>query len=119
MPGGTSISTIWRYDVGPGLRYKTPVGPFRIDLGYQLNPIPGLMVNGEEQTRRHRFRFQFRPGLLRERRGSMRAMRRLLQVVAVVGTLLVGILAVALIVSQTPWFRTGCGATSSASRSST
>jgi autotransporter translocation and assembly factor TamB len=35
----------------------------------------------------------------------MRALRRLLQVVALVGTLLVGILAVALIVSQTPWFR--------------
>jgi autotransporter translocation and assembly factor TamB len=35
----------------------------------------------------------------------MRALRRLLQVVAVVGTLMVGILAVALIVSQTPWFR--------------
>src|SRR5688500_15154526 len=35
----------------------------------------------------------------------MRALRKLLQVVAIVGTLLVGILAVALIVSQTPWFR--------------
>lgn len=35
----------------------------------------------------------------------MRALRRLLQVVALVGTLLVGIIAVALIVSQTPWFR--------------
>src|SRR5688572_15371306 len=35
----------------------------------------------------------------------MRALRTLLQVVAIVGTLLVGILAVALIVSQTPWFR--------------
>ena len=35
----------------------------------------------------------------------MRALRRLLQVVAFVGTLMVGILAVALIVSQTPWFR--------------
>ncbi len=35
----------------------------------------------------------------------MRALRRLLQVVAIVGTLMVGILAVALIVSQTPWFR--------------
>ncbi len=35
----------------------------------------------------------------------MRALRRLLHVVAIVGTLMVGILAVALIVSQTPWFR--------------
>ena len=35
----------------------------------------------------------------------MRALRRLLQVVALVGTLLVGVVALALIVSQTPWFR--------------
>jgi hypothetical protein len=35
----------------------------------------------------------------------MRALRRVLQVVALVGTLLVGITAIALIVSQTPWFR--------------
>jgi autotransporter translocation and assembly factor TamB len=35
----------------------------------------------------------------------MRALRRILQVVALVGTLLVGIVAIALIVSQTPWFR--------------
>jgi autotransporter translocation and assembly factor TamB len=35
----------------------------------------------------------------------MRALRRLLQVFALVGTLSVGILALALIVSQTPWFR--------------
>src|SRR5918993_672012 len=35
----------------------------------------------------------------------MRALRRLLQVIAVVGTLFVGIVAVALIVSQTPWFK--------------
>jgi autotransporter translocation and assembly factor TamB len=35
----------------------------------------------------------------------LRALRRLLQVVALVGTLLVGMVAVALIVSQTPWFR--------------
>ena len=35
----------------------------------------------------------------------MRAIRRVLQVVAFVGTLMIGVLAVALIVSQTPWFR--------------
>jgi uncharacterized protein involved in outer membrane biogenesis len=35
----------------------------------------------------------------------MRAVRRLLQVAALVGTLMVGILSLALIVSQTPWFR--------------
>ena len=46
-----------RYAVGPGLRYQTPVGPFRVDLGYQLNPIPGLLVNGAPQSRRWRIHF--------------------------------------------------------------
>jgi autotransporter translocation and assembly factor TamB len=35
----------------------------------------------------------------------MHAIRRMLQVVALVGTLVVGIVALALIVSQTPWFK--------------
>src|SRR4051812_21460415 len=35
----------------------------------------------------------------------MRAIRRVLQVVTFVGTLMIGVLAVSLIVSQTPWFR--------------
>src|SRR6185295_13485529 len=35
----------------------------------------------------------------------MRVIRRSLQVVALVGTLMVGIVALTLIVSQTPWFR--------------
>jgi outer membrane protein assembly complex protein YaeT len=46
-----------RYDVGPGLRYNTPIGPFRVDVGYQLNPIPGLLVNGKPEPRRFRFHF--------------------------------------------------------------
>lgn len=46
-----------RYDVGPGLRYMTPIGPIRLDLGYQLNPIPGLLVNGKPEARRFRFHF--------------------------------------------------------------
>ncbi len=29
-------------NVGIGLRYKTPVGPVRIDIGHNLNPIPGI-----------------------------------------------------------------------------
>jgi outer membrane translocation and assembly module TamA len=46
-----------RYDVGPGLRYNTAIGPIRFDLGYQLNPIPGLLINGSPQTRRYRLHF--------------------------------------------------------------
>ncbi|MCC7010309.1 MAG: BamA/TamA family outer membrane protein [Acidobacteria bacterium] len=43
-----------RVNIGPGLRYQTPVGPLRADLGYQLNPIPGLVVNGEPERRHWR-----------------------------------------------------------------
>jgi outer membrane protein assembly factor BamA len=46
-----------RYDVGPGIRYNTPVGPLRLDVGFQLNPIPGLIVNGAPQTRAMRIHF--------------------------------------------------------------
>ena len=46
-----------RYAVGPGLRYQTPVGPVRFDLGYQLNPLPTLLVNGQPQPRRWRIHF--------------------------------------------------------------
>ncbi len=44
-------------DVGPGVRYLTPIGPLRVDVGYQLNPIPGLLVNGNPETRRFRIHF--------------------------------------------------------------
>jgi outer membrane protein assembly complex protein YaeT len=46
-----------RYAVGAGLRYRTPIGPVRLDWGYQLNPIPGLIINGEPQSRRWRIHF--------------------------------------------------------------
>ena len=46
-----------RYDVGPGLRYHTPIGPVRVDLGYQLKRIPGLIVDGKPEARRFRFHF--------------------------------------------------------------
>lgn len=31
----------WRTSAGAGLRFTTPVGPFRLDWGYKLNPPPG------------------------------------------------------------------------------
>jgi outer membrane protein assembly complex protein YaeT len=46
-----------RYDVGPGLRYMTPIGPIRVDVGYQLKRIPGLLVDGKPEPRRFRFHF--------------------------------------------------------------
>jgi outer membrane protein assembly complex protein YaeT len=46
-----------RYAAGPGLRYVTPVGPIRVDLGYQLNPIPGLLIDGEPEKRHWRVHF--------------------------------------------------------------
>jgi outer membrane translocation and assembly module TamA len=53
---GIDLSDL-RYAVGPGLRYQTPIGPVRFDIGYQLNPIDGLLVNGEPQKRRFRLHF--------------------------------------------------------------
>jgi outer membrane protein assembly factor BamA len=59
--GGQVTETAWddnmfhlRMDVGLGVRYLTPVGPIRADFGYQLNPVPGLLIGGEEQARRWR-----------------------------------------------------------------
>jgi outer membrane protein assembly factor BamA len=45
------------YAVGPGLRYLTPVGPARIDIGYQLNREPNLRVNGKPEARHWRIHF--------------------------------------------------------------
>jgi translocation and assembly module TamA len=46
-----------RVSVGPGLRYVSPVGVVRADLGYQLTPIAGLIVSGEPEPRRWRVHF--------------------------------------------------------------
>jgi outer membrane translocation and assembly module TamA len=46
-----------RWAAGPGLRYDTPIGPFRIDLGIQLNPISGLLINGQPERRQWRVHF--------------------------------------------------------------
>lgn len=46
-----------RYATGLGLRYQTPVGPIRFDVGYQVNPIPGLLIDSGLQQRRWRIHF--------------------------------------------------------------
>lgn len=46
-----------RYAAGLGFRYATPVGPVRVDVGYQLNPIDGLLIEGAPQRRPWRLHF--------------------------------------------------------------
>jgi outer membrane protein assembly complex protein YaeT len=51
------VPTALVYAAGPGFRYLTPVGPARIDFGYQLNQIPNLRVNGQPEGRHWRVHF--------------------------------------------------------------
>jgi outer membrane protein assembly complex protein YaeT len=46
-----------RWAVGPGIRYDTPIGPMRVDLGLQLNPIDGLVLEGNPEKRKWRVHF--------------------------------------------------------------
>jgi outer membrane protein assembly complex protein YaeT len=46
-----------RVSVGPGIRWTSPVGIVRADLGIQLNPIPGLKLDGQPETRHWRIHF--------------------------------------------------------------
>ena len=40
--GFSQFGALYSNTVGFGLRYKTPVGPVRIDIGHNLNPQPGI-----------------------------------------------------------------------------
>jgi outer membrane protein insertion porin family len=40
--GFHDFTSLYSNNVGLGLRYATPVGPIRVDLGRNLNPIPGI-----------------------------------------------------------------------------
>ena len=52
QPIGTCNFNYFSHDIGLGVRYKTPVGPIRLDLSYNLNPpiypqFPGLNAAGD------------------------------------------------------------------------
>ncbi|MEO7003840.1 MAG: POTRA domain-containing protein [Acidobacteriaceae bacterium] len=40
--GFHDFTSLYSNNVGIGLRYETPVGPIRFDLGRDLNPVPGI-----------------------------------------------------------------------------
>ncbi len=40
--GFRDFTSLYSNNVGAGLRYATPVGPVRIDIGRNLNPVPGI-----------------------------------------------------------------------------
>ena len=40
--GFHDFTSLYSNNVGLGLRYATPVGPIRVDFGYNLNPVPGV-----------------------------------------------------------------------------
>ena len=57
LPSGAFRDLTPRVDVGTGLRYNTPIGVVRVDYGHQLNPIPGLVINGSPEVRHWRIHF--------------------------------------------------------------
>jgi outer membrane protein assembly factor BamA len=46
-----------RWAAGTGVRYDTPIGPVRFDVGVQLNPIDGLVIEGTPEKRTWRAHF--------------------------------------------------------------
>ncbi|MBU23947.1 MAG: hypothetical protein CL476_12715 [Acidobacteria bacterium] len=65
VDAGNAWDQSWRIDlgnlrsaVGVGLRLPTPLGLARIDYGYQLTPIDGLLVEGLPETRHWRVHFR-------------------------------------------------------------
>jgi len=56
----TNELNYFSHTIGFGFRYATPVGPVRLDLGYQLNPQSFLIpdgLGGQRATRLPRFQF--------------------------------------------------------------
>ena len=69
VDAGNVWDTSWRLyvndvraDVGLGARYRTPVGPLRFDLAYQLTPIDTLALQGRAAGDYRRWRFHFSIG---------------------------------------------------------
>jgi len=56
LDGGNVWLRPWDFNL-KDMRYDTKIGPIRVDFGYQLNPIPGLLVNGEPEPRHFRVHF--------------------------------------------------------------
>jgi outer membrane translocation and assembly module TamA len=48
--------------VGFGLRYKTPIGPVRVDLGYSLTPTSYPIQNQARSEQLRRLNFYFSIG---------------------------------------------------------
>jgi outer membrane protein assembly factor BamA len=42
LVGFHDFTQLYSNNVGLGLRYSTPIGPVRIDVGQNLNPVPGI-----------------------------------------------------------------------------
>ena len=42
LVGFHDFVSLYSNNVGVGLRYATPIGPVRIDVGQNLNPVSGI-----------------------------------------------------------------------------
>jgi outer membrane protein assembly factor BamA len=42
LVGFHQFTSLYSNNVGGGFRYSTPVGPIRVDIGQNLNPVPGV-----------------------------------------------------------------------------
>ncbi|MEX2273808.1 MAG: BamA/TamA family outer membrane protein [Vicinamibacterales bacterium] len=51
-----------KYDIGAGVRYRTPVGPLRFDVAWQLTKIEGLVIEGDPKNNNRRWRLHFSVG---------------------------------------------------------
>ena len=86
-----------RYAVGTGLRYQTPVGPLRFDVGYQLNPIPGIARQRQPADAAVAHALQHRSGVL--------SMRRLTRILLWTAGVMLTLVLLAGVVIETSFFK--------------